>query len=164
MTLLQSLAWFHAASRASGSCDKADGSKAAGLEAQTRDAAPAIGDSHTCSGAHPAARFWHQSSYASKPVLRLGQAHLKAQCVDSPTCLLHDTIKDPKPQHRIWAQQLRKSSDDEASEAPSARRKEEDDINLEEDGEDNEQQQGQHHDIKKSSKVKSKSKKPRLIF
>ena len=43
-------------------------------------------------------------------------------------------------------------------------RKEEVDTALEENGEDDEQQEGQQQDIKKASRVRSKSKKPRLIF
>lgn len=58
----------------------------------------------------------------------------------------------------------RQSPSDEASEAQSACRKEEEDADLEEDGEDDEQLQGKHQNIKKSSTVKSKSKRPRLIF
>ncbi len=59
----------------------------------------------------------------------------------------------------------RQSPEDGALASKSNCRKEEEGTDLEKDGEDDdEQQEGERLDIKKASRAKSKSKKPRLIF
>ena len=58
----------------------------------------------------------------------------------------------------------RQSPEDGALASQSNCRKEEEGADLEKVGEDDEQQEGERLDIKKASRVKPKSKKPRLIF